>query len=129
MRALSLRVATAIVLSALACRDTTAPRTIRAIFEIRVPASAAPTDSIRIMFAANTSSCDNDVTVSSAMNDTGITLSVWATAGGSCQSGYPPGVFVVPQYSYVVVPPHPVPFTVEFAEPGKPDSVRVVAAP
>lgn len=130
MQAVSLLLSSAIVLSALGCRDTTAPqRTLRAIYQIRVPASAAATDSIHIAFAANTGSCDNDVMVSSRMNDTGMTFSVSATAGGSCQSGYPPGVYIRPQYSYVVVPPHRVPFRVGFAEPGQPDSVRVVPAP
>jgi hypothetical protein len=129
MHARSLLLSTAIVLSTLGCRDTTAPRTRREIYQIRVPASAAAADSIHIAFAANTGSCDNDVMVSSTMNDTGMTFSVSALPGGSCQSGYPPGVYINPQYSYVVVPPHSVPFTVRFAEPGQPDSIRVVATP
>jgi hypothetical protein len=129
MRAVSLLLSTAIALSALGCHDTTAPRTLRAIYQIRVPASAAATDSIHIAFVANTDVCDNDVMVSSTMNDDGMTFSVSVMAGGSCQSGYPPGVYIQPQYSYVVGPPHSVPFTVGFAEPGQPDSVRVVAAP
>ena len=130
MHAASLPLSTALVLSILACRDTTAPRTtLRTISQIRVPASAAATDSIHITFIANTSTCDNDVMVSSTMNDTGMRFSVSAMKGGSCQAGYPPGVYIPPQYSYVVVPPHSVPFSVAFAEPGQPDSVRVVAAP
>jgi hypothetical protein len=131
MRAVSFLLSTAIGLSVLGCHDTTAPpsQTLREIFQIRVPASAAATDSIHIAFAANTVSCDDGVTVSSTMNDTGMTFSVSVAAGASCQSGYAPGVYIQPQYTYVVVPPHPVPFTVGFAEPGQPDSVRVVAAP
>ena len=129
MRPVSLLLSSAIGLSALGCHETTAPpaQTLRAVYQIRVPTSAAATDSIHIAFAANTSPCDNDVTVSSTMNDTGMTFSVSVMAGG-CQSGYAPGVYIQPQYSYVVVPPHPVPFTVGFSEPGQPDSVRVVAA-
>lgn len=129
MRAESLLLSATLVLGAAGCRDTTAPRTLRTIDQIRVPASAASTDSIHIVFSANTSSCDNDVMVSSTMNDTGMTFSVSAMSGGSCQPGYPPGVYIQPEYSYVVVPPHPVPFTVGFAEPGQPDSVRIVGSP
>ncbi len=130
MRAVPVLLSTTIVLAALGCSATTAPqRTLRAIYWIRVPASAAAADSIHISFVGNTSPCDNDVMVSSTMNDTGMTFSVSAVAGGSCKAGYPPGVYIPQQYSYIVVPPHPVPFTVRFVEPGQADSVRVVATP
>lgn len=131
MRAVPFIVATAAVLGALGCKDATAPAqtTLRELSQFRVPDSAAATDSIHISFAENTQPCDNNVTVSSTMNDTGMTFSASVETHGACKTGYPPGIYLPPVYSYVVVPPHPVPFTVEFAQPGGTDSVRVVRAP
>jgi hypothetical protein len=120
----------AVFLGGLACHDSTAPeRTLRAIDQIVVPASAAAGDSIHIKFRASTAQCDNDVMVSSTMDEASMRFTVTGVTGGSCSPGYPPGVYISPVYEYFVVPPHPVPFTINFAEPGQADSVRVVISP
>jgi hypothetical protein len=120
----------ALFVGGLACHDTTAPeRTLRAIDQISVPASAAAGDSIHVKFKASTSPCDGDVMVSSKIDEASIRFTVTSVSGSACSPGYPTGVYISPEYQYVVVPPHAVPFTIEFAEPGQADSVRVVIAP
>ncbi|HEY6220756.1 MAG TPA: hypothetical protein VIV65_11945 [Gemmatimonadaceae bacterium] len=126
MRTIVLALSASLV-GAVACHDSTAPhRELRAIYEIRVPASAAASDSIHIQFEARTGYCDNNVMVSSTMDATSMRFAITSEPGsGNC----PPGVYISPKYSYVVVPPHSVPFTVHFVEPGAADSVRVVNSP
>ena len=120
----------ALFLAGIACHDATAPeRTVRAITQITVPVFAAAGDSIHIKFQAVPGKCDNDVMVSSTMDEGSMRFMVTGVAGGSCTSHYPPGVYISPVYQYVVVPPHPVPFTIKFAEPGQADSVHVVISP
>ena len=127
MRALALLFAISIALGVLGCNDTTGPnRTQRAIYAIQVTASAAVTDTIHITFEGDSKACDSGVIVESQMMATGMRFSVSSVPStGSC----PSGVYIGSSYSYIVVPPHSVPFAVSFAEPGQADSIRVVGAP
>jgi hypothetical protein len=114
--------------AAVACHDATSPsgRLERGIYAIQVPLKAAVTDTIRISFEDDVGYCDTGAVVESQMITAGVRFVVSSIASTAfC----PPGIYITSAYIYTVVPPHPAPFTVSFAEPGEADSVRVVAAP
>jgi hypothetical protein len=115
-------------LTAVACHDATSPqRQQQTIFGIKVTPSAAVTDTIRISFSDGASPCDTEVQVETELLAGGVRFSASSVSPiGACL--LPVDAIQLP-FIYVVPPPHSTPFTVNFAEPGQPDSVRVVATP
>ena len=128
MRRMVLMLMSAIVATA-ACSDSTAPRgtrVTRQIYNIHVPAAAAAGDSIRLSFNYERAPCDSAVVVEARPGgaETRFTVSSFQPAG-NCPNV--PSIATIPiPVVYVVAPPHAVPYTLKFAEPGAPDSVRVV---
>ena len=117
------------VVGAAACSDTTAPaptRATRRIYNIQVPATASPADSIRLSFDYDRGSCDSAlvVEVRPGGDATRFAVSSFPTKN-VCPYNLPVAMIRSPVV-YVVAPPHALPYTVTFAEPGEPDSVRVV---
>jgi len=113
------------IIRSVACHDATSPAVPvqRNIYAIQVPQHAALTDTIRIAFQDGVGYCDTGAVVESQLMAAGVRFFVSSVpTGGFC----PPGVYVRFAFMYTVVPPHPVPFTVLFAEPGEADSVGSV---
>jgi len=113
-----------------ACSDATSPpgRRQATIYAIQTPPRAAIMDTIRIRFQYGTSPCDTAVVFESQLMSDGIRLGV-SSVGPSSVCPIAVAQVYRPPFLYVVVPPHQAPLTVRFAEPGEPDSVRVVAGP
>ena len=132
-RALSnLTCAAALLLATASCHDATSPlqRREQRIYTIQVPQRAAVGDTVRISFYNSSGFCDTGVVFESQlMPDGGLRFVVSSVPHAvDC---IPPGAGTIGRlpYLYVVGPPHVVPFTVRFAEPGEADSVRVVGGP
>jgi len=128
MRRMVLILMSAIV-GAAACSDSTAPkgtRVTRQIYNIHVPAAAALGDSIRLSFNYERGACDSAVVVEArpGVGETRFTVSSFQPTG-NCPNYPSLGIIPIPVV-YVVAPPHAVPYTLKFAEPGASDSVRVV---
>jgi hypothetical protein len=119
------------ILAGVACHDATGPleRQQRSIFAIKVPPEAAFGDTIRISFHYGASPCDTGVSFESQLMSDGIRFVVSSVSNGQpCPVALTALDFIQTPFLYVVLPPHTVPFTVRFAEPGAADSVRVIAA-
>jgi hypothetical protein len=119
------------ILAGVACHDATGPgqRQQRSIFAIKVPPEAAVGDTIRISFHYGASPCDTGVSFESQLMNDGIRFVVSSVSSGqACPVALTALDFIQLPFLYIVVPPHTVPFTVRFAEPGAADSVRVIAA-
>ena len=115
-----------------ACNDSNAPsaRQQLTIYDIHVPASAGFTDSIHISFSYARAGCDSAVAVETRPAYDGIRFVVTSmTTDRPCTLDLPVASIVQSPIVYVVPPPHAVPFTARFDQPGTADSVRVVAAP
>ena len=121
----------AIVVVAAACTDSNAParsRVTQPIFNIKVPAAAGPSDSIRISFNYSPGACDSALALEVRPSYTEALFAVSSIPTNQvCPYGLPIARIVIPVV-YVVPPPHALPYTARFAEPGEADSVRVVAA-
>ena len=119
------------IVAVAACSDSNAPsaaRVTQPIYNIKVPATAAPADSIRISFTYSPGACDSALTVEARPTPGQLRFAVTAIpTNNTCPYGLPIAQIIIPVV-YVVPPPHPLPYTVRFAEPDQPDSVRVVAA-
>jgi hypothetical protein len=134
-RALSYSIcATALLLATSSCHDGTSPlspllRREQRIYGIQVPQRAAVGDTVRISFHNSSGFCDKGVVFESQLTADGVRFVVSSVPHAvDC---IPPGAGAIVQlpFLYVVGPPHVVPFTLRFAEPGEGDSVRVVAGP
>jgi len=128
MRRIVLMVMSAIV-GAAACSDSNAPapaRVTRRIYNIHVPATAAITDSIPVSFNYEPGSCDSALVFEARPSGAQVRFAVSSMpTTGVCAQTLPVAMIIYPLV-YVVAPPHPVPYTFRFAEPGEADSVRVV---
>ena len=117
------------VVAAAACNDSTAPKAVRAtrpIFNIQVPASARATDSIRLSFEYERGYCDSALVVEARPGGAETRFAVSSISKtGTCPDALPIANIRIPVV-YVVAPPHALPYTAKFAEPGEADSVRVV---
>jgi hypothetical protein len=118
------------IVGAAACSDSTSPTRARAtlpIYNIKVPASAAATDSIRISFNYNRAGCDSALAVEARPSVTEVRFTASSIPTNEvCPYGLPVALNIIPVV-FVVPPPHALPYTVRFAEPGEPDSIRIVA--
>jgi hypothetical protein len=84
-------------------------------------------DTIHISFQYSTSPCDTAVVLESQLESDGIRLGI-SSVGTNNPCPIAVTAVFQPPFLYVVGPPHQVPFTVRFAEPGEADSVRAVPA-
>jgi hypothetical protein len=113
-----------------ACSDATSPpaRHQATIYAIQTPPRAAIMDTIHISFQYSASPCDTAVVFESQLMSDGIRLGV-SSVGTDRLCPIAVTQVYRPPFLYVVGPPHQVPFTVRFAEPGEADTVRVIAGP
>src|SRR5512142_872426 len=111
------------IAAAAACNDSTAParREVRRITNIRIPARAANTDSIRITFDYDAAPCDSGMTVETRPTPSDIRFVVTSyPTGQNCPYALAARINI--PVVYVVAPPHATPYTAKFAEPAEPDS-------
>jgi hypothetical protein len=111
------------------CSDPTSPpvRHQARMFAIQTSPRAAVMDTIHISFQYSTSPCDTAVVLESQLESDGIRLGI-SSVGTNNPCPIAVTAVFQPPFLYVVGPPHQVPFTVRFAEPGEADSVRSVPA-
>ena len=113
-----------------ACSDSNAPapaRVTQPIYNIHVPTAAGPSDSIRISFNYSPGGCDSALALEVRPSYSEARFAVSSIPTNEvCPYGLPIASIVIPVV-YVVPPPHALPYTVKFAEPGAADSVRVIA--
>jgi hypothetical protein len=120
------------IVGAAACSDSTAPapaRAARRIYNIKVPPTAAPADSITISFNYDPGACDSALVVEARPSGGQIRFAVSSIPTNQICAFSLPVAQIISPFVYVVAPPHSLPYTVKFAEPGEADSVRVVQAP
>ena len=105
--------------------DATAP-TVRLahLSNIAAPAGAFPGDTLRVSFDwTPQGACDPLDHIDVRQTSDSASFAVWTRAvGGTC-----PYVAVIHSFAALVPPPHDVPFTLVFREPGGRDSTRTVA--
>jgi hypothetical protein len=110
------------------CRSATDPRANpwhpNAITNIRLPASAAATDTVIVRFTYVAPACD-DVSSVEARQSPDVLLFTASTsnASGPCAAG---ASTLAHEVEYTVFPAHPVPLRIAFTRPGATDSVRVI---
>ena len=121
----------AAAVAAAACSDSTGPKSVQhvaLIGNISVPARAAVTDTVKILFSYSTNWCDTGAVLQSRTTSEGMrfTVTSWST-DRNCPAIAAALVPVPPTAGYIVTPPHIAPMRLVFSEPDGKDSVRVVA--
>lgn len=117
-----------LAIAAIACRDVTSPGTRQpvSIYGMETPAHAASTDTIRISFFTGQGGCDSGLVVSSERTASGVRFSASAvTSNTVCPLAATSLIAPLP-FVFVLVPPHPAPYAVRFAQPGGTDSIRTI---
>lgn len=119
------------VVVAAGCSDTTGPKSVQrvaTIVNIKVPATAAATDTVKVVFDYSPASyCDTGVVMQARTLADGLhfTVTSWST-NVQCPA-YAADIIRLPSAGYIVSPPHDTPLRLVFSEPDGKDSVRVVA--
>lgn len=110
-----------------ACNDSTAPAGLRRadLFNIKVPATARMTDTVRVSFQYSFPGCA-DILERIEVKPAGASLTfvVWGQARNQpCPMS--DSYFLPPTFIYLAAPPRPATYTVIFRQPVG-DSVRIV---
>lgn len=119
------------VVVAAGCSDSTGPKSVKrvaTILNIKMPATAAATDTVKVVFDYYAASyCDTGVVmqVRNFADSVRFTVTSWST-NVQCPA-YAADIIRLPSAGYMVNPPHESPLRLVFSEPGGKDSVRVVA--
>jgi hypothetical protein len=109
------------------CGDSTGPKSVEhtnPIMQIRVPAHATFSDTLKISFGYSIPCSDTGAVIRASGIAGGwrITVTSWTSDPRFC----PLTDIIAPNVGYLVNPPHPVPLRFVFTEPSGGDSVRVV---
>ena len=122
----------AAAMAAAACSKSTGPKTrsvqhLGWIGHISVPARAAVTDTVKIVFSYSTQYCDTGTVLQSRTTSDGMrfTVTSWST-DRPCPAVTSVVNPVLPMAGYIVTPPHVAPMRLVFSEPDGNDSTRVV---
>ena len=111
-----------------ACNDSTAPAGLRRadLFNIKVPATARMTDTVRVSFQYSFPGCA-DILERIEVKPAGASLTfvVWGQARNQPCPLDRIGIFTPPTFIYLAAPPRPATYTVIFRQPVG-DSVRIV---